>query len=224
MRTTQPQMVKSNRRAVEAQVRVRKMLDVAARLMVRHGYQHTSLDDILRLSGGSKATLIKYFRNKAGLLAAVFSVQAERCIAAAHAAAIGEDPELALQTFGEVMLRFYLQRDSVVIYRGVISEGSSRPLLARTFYEQGHARIVAALSSRLANWGNALLIACGDPDADADRFLHLIRGGCYEKRLIGLVHEVSAQEIGTTVTGAVQLFLYGVLPRGLAGRRAATRS
>ncbi|MCC7462071.1 MAG: helix-turn-helix transcriptional regulator, partial [Gammaproteobacteria bacterium] len=52
-----------NRRGAEAEARLRRMLSVAERMFVERGYAHTSLDAIVRRSGGSKATLLKYFRN-----------------------------------------------------------------------------------------------------------------------------------------------------------------
>ena len=137
-----------NRRGAEAEARLRRMLDVARRMFVEHGYHHTSLDAILARSGGSKATLLKYFGNKAGLLAAVLNDVAEHLVKDAVNAARSGAPREALTEFGTAVLMFYVRPDSLVIYRSVIAEGYRHPALARGFYFGAHDKFVAALAAR----------------------------------------------------------------------------
>jgi AcrR family transcriptional regulator len=212
-----------NRRGAEAEARLRRMLSIAERMFVERGYAHTSLDAIVRRSGGSKATLRKYFRNKAGLLAAVFERVAERRIAGALTVARSGRPAEALTAFGRAVLAFYLRPDSLVIYRSVMAEGYRHPALAQAFYHGGHGRFVAALAARLQSWQDAGLLHSDDAHADANRFLHLLRSNLLEPGVLGLAPTFGPKQIQREVDAAVALFLHGVAgtPRGAASPRTA---
>ncbi|MCC7462840.1 MAG: TetR/AcrR family transcriptional regulator, partial [Gammaproteobacteria bacterium] len=188
----------------------RRMLSVAERMFVERGYAHTSLDAIVRRSGGSKATLLKYFRNKAGLLAAVFDRVAERRVADALSLARSGGPADALGAFGKAVLAFYLRHDSLVIYRSVMAEGYRHPALAQAFYYGGHARFVAALAARLQAWHDAGLLVSRDTHGDANRFLHMLRSNLLEPGVLGLAHTFSAGQIRREVEATVNLFLHGI--------------
>ena len=208
-----------NRRGAEAEARLRRILSVAERMFVERGYAHTSLNAILRRSGGSKATLLKYFRNKAGLLAAVFDRVAERRVADALLLARSADPATALAEFGKAVLGFYLRPDSLVIYRSVIAEGYRYPALAQAFYYGGHGKFVTALAARLQSWHDAGLLASPDPQADANRFLHMLRSNLLEPGVLGLAHAFGPAQIRREVDAAVAVFLRGVArPAGAAGQ------
>jgi AcrR family transcriptional regulator len=199
-----------NRRRAEAEARLRRMLQVAQRMFVARGYQHVSLNAILARSGGSKATLLKYFGNKAGLLAAVLNRVAERLVTDAVNAARSGDPREALTVFGTAVLSFYVRPDSLVIYRSVIAEGYRHPTLARGFYFGAHDKFVTALAARLENWHAAGLILSQDPRADANRFLNLLRANLLERGVLGLAKSCSNAEIGREVDAAVALFMHGI--------------
>lgn len=199
-----------NRRGAEAEARLRRILAVAERMFVERGYAHTSLDAIVRRSGGSKATLLKYFRNKAGLLAAVFDRVAEHRVADALAAARSGEPADALRAFGQAVLGFYLRPDSLVIYRSVIAEGYRHPALAQAFYYGGHGKFVAALAARLQAWHDAGLLRSADAQADANRFLHMLRANLLEPGVLGLAPAFGPKQVQREVDAAVALFLHGV--------------
>lgn len=120
-----------SRRGAEAEARLRRIQEVAQRMFVARGYHHTSLDAILARSGGSKATLLKYFGNKAGLLTAGLNRVAEHLVADAVRTAQSGEPRKALTAFGKAVLTFYVRPDALVIYRSVIAEGYRHPALAR---------------------------------------------------------------------------------------------
>jgi AcrR family transcriptional regulator len=199
-----------NRRGAEAEARLRRILDVAQRMFIERGYHHTSLDGILARSGGSKATLLKYFGNKAGLLTAVLNRVAEHLVADAVDAAQSGEPRKALTAFGTAVLGFYVRPDSLVIYRSVIAEGYRHPELAHGFYYGAHDKFVMALVARLQNWHAAGLVVCADPKSDANRFLSLLRANLLERGLLGITKSFSAAEIAQEVSACVRVFMHGV--------------
>lgn len=200
---------KSNRRGVEANARVTRIAQVATRLFLRHGYARASLNDITARAGGSKATILKYFGSKAGLFAAVVASVSERFVADAHFTELTGTPDEVLQQWGESTLGFYLAHDSLIAYRDVVAEGHHYPAMARGFYERGHEKLRSSLAAQLSRWRNEGLLAIDDCEDHADMFLHMMRAGLYEQRLLGLRTSVTRQQIAVRVAGAVQLFLHG---------------
>lgn len=214
-------VTEANRRGVEARSRLDRLLSTARRLFIERGYLGTSLNDVIADAGGSKATLLKYFGNKAGLFSAVVADVSSRLVRASHLADLKGEPDKVLQTFGERVLQFYLDRESLVAYRGVITGGVHDRTMALAFYRQGHLTVVAALSAQLTQWQRAGLMACRDCRDDADLFLHLIRAGPYEQRLLAIRDAPTRREISNRVRRAVQIFLRGVANEGTAGPSAA---
>jgi TetR/AcrR family transcriptional repressor of mexJK operon len=212
-----------NRRGLEARSRLDLLLTTARRLFIKHGYEATSLNEVVAIAGGSKATLLKYFGNKAGLFSAVVSEVSSRFVAAAHLADLKGSPEQVLQVFGVRVLQFYLDSESLVAYRGVIAGGTRDRSMARAFYRLGHLTVAGTLAAQLALWHRAGLVVSADSRDDADLFLHLIRAGVYEQRLLGICDVPAKSEIAARVARAVHIFLRGVAADsgGDAGRIVA---
>lgn len=200
-------------RGAEAQARVRRIVAAAQLLFIRRGYHQTSLDAILARSGGSKATLRKYFGNKAGLLAAVLSDEAARCVARADRAS-GDGPVgSALQAFARVVLEFYCRHDSLLVYRAVIAETALQPEVGRSFRASGHMVFVNALAARLLQWQRRGQLKLIEANADADRFLHMLRAGPHDRALLGATQAVTRAAIRVHVAACTRIFLKGLAAR-----------
>jgi AcrR family transcriptional regulator len=199
-----------NRRGLEAHTRLSTVLAVARKLFLKKGYAGTSLNDVVALAGGSKATVLKYFGNKAGLFAAVIADVSRQFVVAAHLEDIEGTPSEVLEEFGGIVLKFYLATESKLAYRGIVAEGHRNPSMAAAFYREGHVRVKLALAGRLMAWTQDGLVSSIDAEDDADLFLHLLRAGLYEKRLLGIASPPTAHEIASRVSRAVQVFLRGI--------------
>ena len=197
-------------RGAEAQARVHRIVIAAHRLFITRGHHQTSLDTILKRSGGSKATLRKYFGNKAGLLGVVLTDEAVRCVARADRAAGRRPADTALRAFARVVLEFYCRRDSLLVYRAVIAETASQPEVGRHFRSGGHMTFVAALARHLTHWQERAELMLVDATADADRFLHMLRAGPHDQALLGVVERVPRAVIRRHVDACVRIFLRGL--------------
>lgn len=175
------------------------------------GVDRFSLNEVLRASGGSKATLAKYFGDRSGLIAAAIGVEAQAAVAGlaldeVAALPLGEALERALAG----VLRFYLLPGSIALYRAVVS--AADPVGSEGFYRQGHGYLAAAIAGILeARMGREVR-----PDVDsrgvADLLLHAIRAGLHEKVLIGLqVPGPSDVEIDARARATVALVLPGIV-------------
>lgn len=200
----------ANRREPEAVARKQQLVRQASQLFRHNGYRQTSLAAIIAGAGGSRETLAKYFKNKAGLYAAVIHQGAAEFVEQTDLAAIKGTPATVLRVFGELALRFFLQPAALMTYRDVISEGIHAPEIAVAFYQTGHRHLTNALSAQLAHWRRRALINSSDPEVDADCFTHLLRAGIHEQVLLGLRSRATDAEIKASVANAVRVFLKGI--------------
>jgi len=185
-------------------------LKAADQLFRTKGYEATSLREVLERSGGSKATLRKYFGDKPGLFSAVVARVTGQFVDDAHLRDAQGTPAEVLTKIGRSVLSFYMRQDALQAYRGVVGSGYRDARMARSFHEKGHLVVRDALASRLAAWVDAGLVASPDCAADADHFLHLLRAGSHEQVLIGLRKGVPQVELDRRVARAVQIFLGGI--------------
>ena len=197
-------------RGAEAQARVQRMVGAAQQLFIAHGYHRTTLDAILKVSGGSKATLRKYFGNKAGLLGEVLADEAARCVARAGRALRLRTVEAALGSFSRVVLDFYCRTDALLIYRAVIAQAAEEREVGRRFHADGHMTFVTALAEFLAFWEERGALKLINPLADSDRFLHMLRSGPHDQALLGVKEPATREAIREQVDACVRIFLGGL--------------
>ena len=192
-------------------MRVQRIIEVARRMLDERGYHEMSLDAILKESGGSKATLRKYFGNKAGLLGYLLKDVAERCVRDAEAAARDEsDPDPALRAFAAVVLRFFCRPDALGVYRAVITEAKRTPSIAQWFYHNGYGTFVAALAKLLRKWQDRGALAGTDASEHAERFLFMLRSGPHDKALLGIIEKPTDADIDRHVDACVDILLHGL--------------
>jgi len=183
--------------------------------MVRHaceqiiavGVDRFSLNEVLRLSGGSKATLVKYFGDRNGLIAAAIGVESRRAVAGLALESVSSLPlpEALEQVLGKI-LHFYLLPGSIALYRAVVSAADRNG--SEGFYREGHQVIVAALASLLDARKGMEVDPAIHPNCVADQLLHSIRAGIYEQALIGLLPDAPDDAaIKARVRSTVLLFL-----------------
>lgn len=185
--------------------------------MVRHaraqlmivGVQRFSVNEVIRLAGGSKATLAKYFGDRGGLIAAAVAEEAREAMAGLSLGPEGERPfAQALEAMLEGILRFYLKPASLAVYRAVVATAGHDPGAARAFYDHGHATVVDALAGLVSgHLGVDKAAAAGL----ADRIVHALRGGLHERVLLGLEPEpVDEATIAAQAERTVALVLPGL--------------
>ena len=118
--------------------RLSKILNAATDLFLRDGYGATSIDSILELAGGSKATLYNYFPTKDDLFRAVIDdvlSTAEKTTLESE-----QDVRAALTAFFSRRLTGLFSDRHHALLRLIIAERGRFPDLARMYYEHGPLR------------------------------------------------------------------------------------
>ncbi|WP_164852690.1 TetR/AcrR family transcriptional regulator [Novosphingobium umbonatum] len=205
-----PSAAPKSKKQVAADARRAALLHHTRQLMLEHGPHHVSLAEVLRLAGGSKATVVKYFGDREGLIAAAVRETAQEAmddLGPAPEAASLQD-RLAHMLAG--ILRFYLKPDSLAVYRGIIATGGKDGGVGEAFLKSGHRQVVERIAQSLEQWKG-----CGiRPDLPvmeaAEQLSHAVRSGHYEAVLLaGPSMAPDEEAIDRKARAVAHLFLHG---------------
>jgi len=190
------------------------MIAHARALIAEHGIEGLSVNEVVRLAGGSKATLAKYFGDRSGLIAAAIAEEAREAMVALHlqrdGLASGSLAE-SLRVLLTGVLRFYLQPGSLALYRAVVAMGAQDRSVAAALYDHGHREVVEAVATVLRAYAKAH----GEKDELlrdlAEQMVHAIRAGLHEQALLGLIIlPLPEQAIAGRIENTLALVLPGV--------------
>lgn len=190
-----PPAPQPSRKAQAAQARRAALIEHTRALMLQRGPHHVSLAEVLRLAGGSKATVAKYFGDRNGLIAAAIAQEANEAMASLiplnSPPFQTPDPvePLAKSLAGLLagVLTFYLQPASLAVYRGIIASSGQDAGLATAFYNSGHTAVITSMASFLDHLKQRGLRRDLDTTEAAEQLAHALRSGLYEQVLLGIL-------------------------------------
>ncbi len=188
----------------------RQILDGAASVFARDGYEGASMSRIAREAGVSKGTLYNYFSGKAELFAAYVHRDCSRWIALLFDDLDETAPAAeVLAQIGRRQFQMLLGEPALTMYRMVIAEAEKFPELAETFYQAGPAHAVAHVAAYLRRATEAGELSVEDFDFAAEQFFALMQTHLCMKRRLRIISMPGESEIKKVVGGAVTLFLRG---------------
>jgi TetR/AcrR family transcriptional regulator, mexJK operon transcriptional repressor len=197
-----------------AQKKQTAILDVATRLFLERGYDAVSLDDILEVVGGSKATLYSYYGGKEGLFAATVQNTCKCKLASFESLDLTRlDPKAGLTTIGKQFLRAISDPYGRSMFRAMVAEAERFPQLAAAFFQAGPEAVILLVRRSIEHWQARGLLRRGNAEALAIQFLGLMMGNFHLKSLLGIAETLTDREIHAWVTRSVDLFLDGALVR-----------
>lgn len=163
------------------------MLDAAARLFVDKGYAGTSLAAVVRLSGGSLATLYELFDNKQGLLRAVMEREKERSFAGFVESFEAEpSAQTALRMLAERVHAFLLSERVVAMTRIVVQESLRDPQFGQDFYCERQTERLTMMAAIFARWTAAGRARIDQPEQASALFFATVVGDAQVNALVGL--------------------------------------
>jgi TetR/AcrR family transcriptional regulator, mexJK operon transcriptional repressor len=168
--------------SARGRARLARMLAAATELFLRDGYDQTSIDAILELSGGSKATLYAYFPTKEDLFRAVIDGV---MINNAHPDLdVDRDPGAVLTEFAVGRLHVIFSAHHRAVLRLIIAERERFPDLASLYYERGPQRSHGLLVEYLAALKAKDVLAIDDADEAAEFFVGMLLHRWYKELLL----------------------------------------
>ncbi|MFN4283127.1 MAG: TetR/AcrR family transcriptional regulator [Alphaproteobacteria bacterium] len=188
------------------------VLQLATETMLQHGYQSTSMDELARRTGVSKATLYSYFPSKETLFRAVIGELAQSLLRKLENFRVSDlPPDKALYRMGELYLDLALLPSSINLHRLIVAEADHYPALGNLIYRNGPKQAVEALAQYLRQ-SPALEIE--NPELAAELFLGMVLGHSHFRSL--LKTDSSKDRLARrrrTLRSAVAIFLHGTLAK-----------
>ena len=199
------------------EARRQEIVRKAAALFIEKGYSNVTIDEIIRLVGGSKATLYARFGGKEGLFETVIR---QPCIDVTHAIDIDlvGDTEAQLTQIARNFLKSVLNPKIVELHRLMVSIGKTFPAVGSLFYESGPNTAYAIVAKWIAKQQAAGKLAAGNPRQLAVLFLDMLIGE-HQLALLTSPRRSMSKAIDKTVRAAVSVFLHGAATRSSSRRQ-----
>ncbi|WP_165311777.1 TetR/AcrR family transcriptional regulator [Vibrio ziniensis] len=187
------------------------ILDIAKECFSQQGVSGTSMSQLAKELGGSKATLYNYFSSKEEIFAEVMQSSATEQISNSFLSLdVNRDVRTSLLEFGYNFLDSILTPDAISIYRMAVAE-ADRTDIGRHFYNNGPKKGWKHLSEYIEKQiAKGELSQCNSWIA-AMHFKALLSSEYVEQYAFAAIDKPSQQQIKSTVEQAVNAFmkLYG---------------
>jgi AcrR family transcriptional regulator len=181
----------AGQREKKRELRRQAILSAARELFLEKGYEATTLNDVVRRSGGSLATLYEMFENKPGLLRAMVH---EHCTLISdtidRAISAHQPPREALWAITEHMFAKIIDPQATALFKAALAQ----PDLGRQLYEAGPATGQAKVAEYLALQAEEGLMDIEDPVEAAQTFFQMMFGHFHQKILFGVPVELNPEE------------------------------
>ncbi len=189
------------------------LLEAARAIFLEKGYSGTSMDEVVKRTGGSKASVYKYFGNKEGLFAAMFADRCQAFLATlAIPDAVSENLEETLLRFADRVLEASLGEERIAMIRALAAEAGRFPELAEMAYNTGPQHGLGLMADFLKRHHEAGVILCLQPDIAAVQFLEMIKGHPQWRALLGLPPFPANLCRADYIREAVRIFLQAYRP------------
>lgn len=198
--------------------RRKAIVTAAADVFLDTGFERSSMDEVARRAGGSKATLYKYFPSKEALFEAVILNNSARFLTEAACGLNAPENktrslEQKLTRFGEDMLRVVTcDNQALQIYRVVMGEAGHSDI-GQLFLESGIRQGMETLAREMEEAIGRGELGKADPMLRARQFTALIKA---EVEILFFQREMpvfTSDDVRQMVSHGVRLFLDGAATR-----------
>lgn len=203
---------------VRTEARREAIIDAAASVFLEMGYERTSMNEVTKRMGGSKATIYSYFPSKEDLFIAVVNRHATSHLAdAVSELATYNEREVDLRDilvrFGERMLMVLINDNTALdVYRMVVAE-SGRSNIGMMFYESGPRECLQTIATLMTFAMERGQLRAADPEIAALQLTALLTAETEIRLYQQSPEPLSAENIHLMVSRAVDTFMLGMAQR-----------
>ncbi|MEA2946197.1 MAG: TetR/AcrR family transcriptional regulator, mexJK operon transcriptional repressor [Alphaproteobacteria bacterium] len=185
-----------------------RLVRMTAPLFLKKGYDNVSIDEIIGVVGGSKATIYAWFGGKEGLFEAVVR---QKCQDVTMAIAVDTKGSLEgqLTRIGHSFLAMVLSPPILEFHRLMVSIGRTFPDAGQLFFQSGPVSAYSIVAAWIAKHQQDGSIAAEDPYRLAVLFLDMLIGEHQLGWLTSMPRAARREKIDETVRIAVRVFLRG---------------
>jgi len=192
---------------MKAGQRRQALIDAARSLFISRGYASVSLDEVVRVAGGSKSAIYQYFGNKEGLLVAVTEDLAEQMLSEMEVPEPGgKNIRESLVRIGLILCRLIFSEDAVCQYQLAVHNLNVDPRLSELWYRRGPESTFLGFGQYLKKEVDAGRLRIRDCRLAADFFMGMLICKHTLAMSVGLPGP-SGPELDKIVSGAVDIFL-----------------
>ncbi|WP_422743442.1 TetR/AcrR family transcriptional regulator [Mycobacterium sp. WMMD1722] len=162
-----------------------EILAVAAQVLLTHGYEKSSMDEIA-VRGVARPTLYNQFASKKALFDATMARMWDAAPqdAIIEAAATVQPPEDVLFSIGRTIASFWAPPEAVDFMRSVIWDSAQFPELGESFLRSGHEPVRQAVHRFVQRLSREPAFCIDDPDIATAQFVDVILGEVLLGRLV----------------------------------------
>ena len=188
------------------------ILQAAAELFPKMGFDKTTMDDVAQRAGVTKQTVYSHYQSKEQLFIQMIDKLCRRGVS--HKPISGMHTkrfEDLLFEVGTNLLTLITSVEGMAVTRLVVAEASRYPKLARLYYEIGTQRIMHLLAEFLDGQNARGVIAIPNTQSAAAYFFALLKGQYFLRMTLGVPPIPSPREQRAHVKEVVDIFmrLYG---------------
>jgi len=188
-----------------------KIITAASNLFFEKGFSTTSIDDIIKVTGGSKRDIYNEFGSKSGLLSVIIKIYTDRVVHEVQLENFDEDNlELSLKKFGFRLAQSYMKPEIIGLYTMMYKEAKQFPDLALEFYEKGPMLGTLKLSEFLQKCTDKGKLKKLPNYKLASFFISMLRDKINSGVFLNSCETVSLEEIQEDVDLVVEIFLNGI--------------
>jgi AcrR family transcriptional regulator len=195
-----------------ADPRRERIVRLAAPLFLKKGYDNVSIDEIIGVAGGSKATIYAWFGGKEGLFEAVVRQKCEDVTLSIDTEIRGTLEE-QLTRIGHSFLDTVLTPPIMEFHRLMVSIGRTFPEAGRLFFEGGPVNAYSIVAEWIEKHQKDGKLIGEDPYRLAVLYLDMLIGEHQLGWLTSMPRAARKDKIDETVRIAVKVFLRGIAAR-----------
>lgn len=192
--------------------KLKQILDGARAVFREQGFAGASVDDIAKSAGISKATMYRYFPDKASIYEAVMKGDCKLQAELAETCIEGLPIREKLLKHAVHHIHMFLSPFIRDIYRAAVAESARMPEIGQQFFSSGPEKRKAMLSPILAEASRKGDLAVEDADFAAFQFFALCAAEIQMKALFGVKQDYTDHEIGEYAARAVDTFMRAYAP------------
>lgn len=186
----------------------------ATELFLRHGYDGVSVDEIVRMVGGSKTNVYNHFGGKEGLFVAIVKGLCDDLLASFVSIDVSDlGVQDGLRSLGLALVGILLQERHLAFQRLVIAESARFPALGRTWFASGPEASRSIIAQFLEREQRAGRLRLSDPHLSATLFHDMATFDLLYRAMIG--YKPTDDEIRHRIDTAIDLFLHGLAGTGV---------
>lgn len=198
----------ANKRDEQLERRCLRFVEAAEKLFLNRGFADTSVNEIVRLAGGSLTTLYAEFGTKDELFVAVMNRRAATLSTdIVNPETPSTDTAAALLQLARRMQAHMLSENALAIYRLAIHEGPKFPSVRNAVLLNGLKEFLQRLAKFFSGLKETQALDIDDVDVAAEFFLTLVQGQMRTRAACGDTQSITRKQRDDHVKRAVDAFL-----------------